>query len=397
MEILEKESNYKIIIFFIIVFALFLEIVIIPRFFSDYYSILNLIFWIIIAVFSENLNNQHNNFKSKKETLKTVFIIVSIYLILYYLSGFIFGFAKNVLTNSLKNIIINFIMYIAIIPFQEYTRSRVINNTRSKLVYILITLALILSSINYVSFMSNFLTGSVAFEYIAGTIFPLVLEGILCSFLVKKGSYVLSLMFILPLKCADIFVPIVPNMDWFIKVSYVSALVIVVYYFANYEYRINVERFTRREIREDDPKKSIPAVIFVMLFTFFVAGIFPLKPVALLSNSMYPNIKRGDVVIVKKLKHEDLRTLCIGDVIEYKIDNTSIVHRIIRIDEATSGEFTFITKGDSNSSEDLPVKESQVVGLTRQYVPYVGYPSVWFSEQILNINQYKGENWNGKF
>lgn len=392
MESLEKESNYKIIIFFLIVLALILEMVIIPSFFSDYYSILNLLIWMIIAVFSKNLTNQHNNFKSKEETFKTVFIIISIYLILYYLSGLIFGFAKNVLTNSLKNIIINFIMYIAIIPFQEYTRSRVINNTRSKLVFVFITVAIILSSINYISFLSNFSTGSVAFEYVAGTIYPLVIEGILCSFLVSKGSYVLSLMFILPLKCADVFVPIVPNMEWFIKVSYVSALVIVVYYFANYEYRINVERFTRKEIKEDDPRRSIPAIVFVMLFTFFVAGILPLKPVALLSNSMYPNIKRGDVVIVKKLKHEDLRKLCTGDVIEYKIDNTSIVHRIVRIDEATNGEFTFITKGDSNSSEDLPVNEKQVVGIIKHYVPYVGYPSVWFSEQILNIDKYKGEN-----
>ena len=108
-------------------------------------------------------------------------------------------------------------------------------------------------------------------------------------------------MFLLPLKCADIFIPIVPAMDWFIKVSYISALVIVIYYFVNYEYRIQVERFTRKEIKKDDPKKSIPSVVFVMLFTFFVAGFLPLKPVALLSNSMTPNIKRGDIVIVKKI------------------------------------------------------------------------------------------------
>ena len=387
METLEKESIYKIIISFLIIMAILLEIIIIPKFFSDYYSILNLIIWIIIAVFSKNLENQHNNFKSKRETFKTVFIIIFIYLFLYYLSGIIFGFTENVLTNSLKNIIVNFIMFVAIIPFQEYARSRIVNNTRSMFISFIITIVLILSSINYSSFANYFSTGSIAFEYVAGTIFPLIIEGVLCTFLVKKGSYVLSLIFLLPLKFADIFVPIMPNMDWFIKVSYMSALVIIIYYFANYEYRINVERFTRKEIRSEDPRKSIPSVAFVMLFTFFVAGLLPLKPVALLSNSMSPNIKRGDVVIVKKLKHEDLKNLCIGDVVEYKIDNTSIVHRIVDIHEASNGEFTFITKGDANESADSPVTEQQIKGLTKHYVPYMGYPAVWFSEQILKVNQ----------
>ena len=387
METFERESKFKVIITLLIILALFIEILIIPKFFPDYASILNLVLWIIIAFFSQNLDNQHNNFKSKKETFKTVFIIISMYLILYYVSGLFLGFAQNVYTNSFKNIIVNFITFIAIIPFQEYTRSRITNNTRNNFIYFLITVALILSSINYSSLSSYFSTGSVAFEYVAGTIYPLIIESVLCTFLVKKGSYVLSLMFLLPLKCADIFVPIVPNMDWFIKVSYISALVIIVYYFANYEYKIFVERFTRKEIKRDDPKKSIPSVVFVMLFTFFVAGLLPLKPVALLSNSMFPNVKRGDVVIVKKLKHEDLRNLCIGDVVEYKIDNISIVHRIVDISKSSNGEYTFITKGDANESKDSPVSEAQIVGIAKQYIPHVGYPSVWFSEQILKIHQ----------
>lgn len=387
METLEKESKFKIAISILIISALLLEIIVIPRFFPDYSSILNLLIWIVIAVLSRNLENQHNNFKSKRETFKTVFIIILVYLVLYYLSGFIFGFARNILTNSLKNIFINFIMYVAIIPFQEYTRSRIINNTRNKLVYFLITIVFILSNINYINIANSFSTGTIAFEYIAGTLYPLIIQSVLCSFLVKKGSYSISLMFLLPLKFFDIFIPVLPNMDWFIKVSYVSALVIITYYFVNYEYRITVERFTRKEIKKDDPRKSIPTVAFVMFFTFFVAGILPIKPVALLSNSMSPIIKRGDVVIVRKLKHDELKKLTVGEVIEYRVENIRIVHRIVRIEQASNGELTFITKGDANSSEDNPVTEAQVQGLTKFYVPLVGYPSVWFSEQVLKINQ----------
>ena len=86
METFERESKYKVIITLLIILALFVEILVIPKFFSDYSSILNLVIWIIIAIISQNLENQHNNFKSKKETFKTIFIIISIYLILYYTS-----------------------------------------------------------------------------------------------------------------------------------------------------------------------------------------------------------------------------------------------------------------------------------------------------------------------
>lgn len=186
METLEKESKYKIIITLLFILALFLETIIIPKFFSDYYSILNLIIWLVIAVFSKNLENQHNNFKAKRETIKTVFIIIFLYLLLYYLSGLFMGFSKNIYINSLKNIIVNFLMYIAIIPFQEYTRSRIINNTRSLFVYFLITVLLMISSIDYTNLYKHFSTEAVAFEYIAGTLYPILIEGILCSFLVKK-------------------------------------------------------------------------------------------------------------------------------------------------------------------------------------------------------------------
>ena len=76
METLEKESKFKIAISILIISALLLEIIVIPRFFPDYSSILNLLIWIVIAVLSRNLENQHNNFKSKRETFKTVFIII---------------------------------------------------------------------------------------------------------------------------------------------------------------------------------------------------------------------------------------------------------------------------------------------------------------------------------
>lgn len=55
----------------------------------------------------------------------------------------------------------------------------------------------------------------------------------------------------------------------------------------------------------------------------------------------------------------------------------------------------FITKGDANDTADaFPVSEDQVIGITKHYIPYIGYPSVIFSEKILNMEDeflYEGE------
>ena len=71
---LKNEEYYKIIIATLIIMGLILEMIIIPGLFSDYYSALNLLIWIVIAIFSKNLENQHNNFKSSLTILLLKYI-----------------------------------------------------------------------------------------------------------------------------------------------------------------------------------------------------------------------------------------------------------------------------------------------------------------------------------
>ncbi len=70
-----------------------------------------------------------------------------------------------------------------------------------------------------------------------------------------------------------------------------------------------------------------------------------------------------------------------GDIIQYKHKQTGqvITHRVVDIQQAAngSGERVFITKGDNNQSQDIPVEQSQVLGVVRAQVPYLGYPTIW--------------------
>lgn len=392
--ILEEKKNLAII-YVLMVISIILNVFVIPNFLPTYTNILNVIIWFLIFFLARKVSNQHNRFKGQKDKLKTTFIIVLIYLMIYYLSGLFFGFKRSAISHSITGLISNFTFYILVLMLQEYTRSRMINNTRSTLVYTIITAMLIVLSFNYSTVYKSFESGEMGFKFLASELYPTIIKGVLCSFLVKLGSYELSLMFLLPIKLMEYLTPIVPDLDWFVIVAFDSAVVLMLYYYIYYEHMINVERFTRKEIKSGSPKSTALSVVFVIAFTFFVAGFFPVQPVALMSNSMKPYIKRGDVVLVKKLKQEELKNLCVGDVIEYSVDDKTVVHRIVSIIQGSGGELEFITKGDNNDSEDaFPVSEDQVIGITKHYIPYIGYPSVIFSEKVLNMEDeflYEGE------
>jgi signal peptidase len=90
-----------------------------------------------------------------------------------------------------------------------------------------------------------------------------------------------------------------------------------------------------------------------------------------LSGSMEPDIKVGDVVVVKKVDGSDIKA---GDVVTYKIGNDIYVtHRVVEAVEE-DGKFLFKTKGDANNKEDDDwIKEENLVGKLAFHIPKAGY------------------------
>ena len=90
------------------------------------------------------------------------------------------------------------------------------------------------------------------------------------------------------------------------------------------------------------------------------------------SNSMSPQLKVGDAVIVKDLEPENVR---IGQVIVFtdpKDQELFIVHRVVAVEE--NGEKrVFITKGDNNPVvDDWVVTPAELVGGVAVNLPHFG-------------------------
>jgi ATP-binding cassette subfamily B protein len=73
--------------------------------------------------------------------------------------------------------------------------------------------------------------------------------------------------------------------------------------------------------------------------------------------SMYPSLKPGDLIKIRRFKKDQLE---IGDIIVFNKGNKWIAHRIRKV-FFDNGKKFFITKGDSCVKEDLPVNELNVI------------------------------------
>ena len=87
-------------------------------------------------------------------------------------------------------------------------------------------------------------------------------------------------------------------------------------------------------------------------------------PLIILTDSMYPAIQSGDLIIVKTV---DAGSVQPGDVIAFFDPDGSgvsvVTHRVVELVTEDGGLF-FRTQGDANNAEDpSPVPESSLVGL----------------------------------
>lgn len=91
-------------------------------------------------------------------------------------------------------------------------------------------------------------------------------------------------------------------------------------------------------------------------------------PVVVVSGSMSPSIRAGDIVLFEKGAEP-----VPGAVIAFHTDGGLVTHRVAGVNE----DGTYQTKGDANRSADsTPVSPEAVHGVGRLLVPYIGFPRV---------------------
>lgn len=104
-----------------------------------------------------------------------------------------------------------------------------------------------------------------------------------------------------------------------------------------------------------------------------VPSISGYLPLIVLTDSMYPTIESGDLIICHT---EDAENIKVGDIIAFfdpAGNGTSIVtHKVIELTEI-DGELAFRTQGDANNIADTePVPAENLVGVYLSRIPNAG-------------------------
>lgn len=121
--------------------------------------------------------------------------------------------------------------------------------------------------------------------------------------------------------------------------------------------KYDIDSIKKRKEINNRIKKIIFIFLVIMLYNivllymsyidkFDTPQFYIYKAYIISTESMEPTINKGDVIIIKKTKKENLKE---NDIITYKDKGEVITHRIVEI--KPNGN-KYITKGDNNESRD---------------------------------------------
>lgn len=380
-----KKFNKKTIVIYslILVYILFSNIFGYKYYSTIMTSVINPLFYIITFIISILLSNADHNqrIKAKVNKYQTMFILIISYLIIYVLLGLFLGYVKSIYSHAFLGILKNIWDYIIPIIFIELIRNILVRNScNSKIVFLIIALLFTLIDIDLFNIIS--LTNKAEiFKTTFSIILPAVIKNLSLTYISKTSGYTTNLIYLLPQKLTNIILPIFPDLDWY----FISLLGILLPVFAftiikHLDDKIESSK-SKSRIKKEKPIRIIILITPLIIFCLFVAGIFKYKPTAIVSNSMHPIFDRGDVVVIEKLDRKKSRNLKKYDIIEYKLKNIIVSHRIIHIEKHNDGSISYITKGDNNNTADNEkVSSNQIIGIVKFRIPKVGYPSVWLND-----------------
>lgn len=133
----------------------------------------------------------------------------------------------------------------------------------------------------------------------------------------------------------------------------------------------------RKNIRFGNVLFNILAIVTVALVSFTLFNIaMGAKGYAVTSNSMADTLKRGDLVLSRKVKFAEIEA---GDIVTVGMANSDnfFTHRVVSVND----DKTVTTKGDNNPENDpMDTPSDRIVGKLWYSVPLLGYFSIAFGK-----------------
>ena len=373
----KSKTIISIVLIILVIFAFLYYFWIIPKF-RLVSELIYLVFFSLVALFLYlRYKIKKPNKMLSKYVIRISAIVLMTVVLTVYLGGFFLGFNRTALVYTplgiLKNI---YPVIISAIAF-EIIRNIVANNSKNeKFLLVLLTVYYILFSLALTAMYYNFYSAEQVFKFFCVYLLPVTARELLYSHLSYRVGLKPTLILRLVLDLYPYMFPIYPDLG-----EYLESVIAILIPYAIYALTINGIKYVEKE--KDSINKVnrkfvyVPIIIFLLIITSLVSGIFKYKMIAVASGSMEPTYARGDAIIYEKSKGDDIE---VGDVLAFRYKNLIVTHRVISIYKKEE-IVNFQTKGDANKDKDaFLVPKEDVLGKVEYVVPYIGLPTVWFNE-----------------
>ncbi len=122
---------------------------------------------------------------------------------------------------------------------------------------------------------------------------------------------------------------------------------------------------------------STVIIVQKLLYRDRTPSFFGYKNFIVLTGSMEPTLRMGDIVIVKETTN-----IKKDDVIAFREKNSVVTHRVFEIHKENDREF-YVTKGDANSDVDLGlVAKEDIEGKYCFKIPFLGLIILFIQKPI---------------
>lgn len=375
-----KKSYRRLLIFEIILIMSLILNSFVLNILNNNITIILLVTIILIFKFIFGLEKDKHRFT--KDIIFDLLIVLIILFIIYYLFGIVIGFYKVDNYYNLYGISKFIIPTVLLIVFKEYLRYQMLNKSEgNKLLIVTTTVLFILFDISTALYYESFSDFSDFFIFSSLIFIPFIIRNIVSSNIAIRTGYKPNIVWLLFLELYAYLIPIIPNPNEYILsiARFIFPLVILwkVNLFFN---NIKDSELTRNyKHKNKNFIITITSIIIMIVVVYFTSGYFRYYAITIASGSMKNYINIGDVVIIKKLNdnYEEIKK---GQVIAYKYNDITIVHRVVNIIN-TGGQYYFYTKGDANNDVDkYAINEKDVIGIVNFKIPYIGMLTVWLND-----------------
>ncbi|MTV50003.1 signal peptidase I [Heliobacillus mobilis] len=302
-------------------------------------------------------------------------IAAGFHVLFLLIAGIFEGFGKSPYSFSFFGIVTNLIYVSASLLGNEFARSFLVNHLAKKHATItIVCVGLLFTLLNLQLAQCTDLNKIIEFTRFFGTVFfPSLLENVLATYLAYAGGFLPALIYRGLLQAFQWFCPILPDLDWPSKTLLGSFIPLFSLFFISKIYMMESRQIRRSSLEKENPLGWIGTSVVSVLMVWFSVGLMPIFPSVILSGSMEPWIKKGDIVMVEKMNGAEAK---LGDPIQYRYENIFINHRVIEIQEK-DGKKLYRTKGDANKSADPDlVSPEQIKGKIVMVIPKLGWTTI---------------------